>query len=385
MQITKFQTAIIEPVGGHGGMNYYDLGLARGLANNDCGVFLYTSTETNVENGLSFRVIKNFKGIWGKTPKILRAFRFFICLFITLQDIKCKSINLVHYHFFHYTAVELFCVKLAKVFRCKIVITAHDVESFFGHHSIKNAQIIFASADAIIAHNRISKNELVDKLNLIDEKIYVIPHGNYLDFIENRPSRDKAREILGLSPEEKIILFFGQIKEVKGLDILIQSLPEVLKRYPSLKLLIAGKVWKDNLSTYEKIISNYSLRNNVIFHTHYIPDNEVSNYYCASDLVVLPYRRIYQSGVLLMAMSYKIPVLASDIPGMTEIIVDGQNGYTFKSEDVEDLSQKIIKIFSNSDDLPEIAEKGYKTVVTEHCWDTIGKLTSEVYKKVCYD
>lgn len=372
--------AIIEPVGGHGGMNYYDFGLAKGLVAAQHDVIVYTSEETLVPNGLPFQVKKSFKGIWGDAPKFLRAIKFVYGLFTTLTDAKYNGINIVHYHFFGYTALELLCVKLSKLYGFKVVITAHDVESFSGGHDRDKALNILSSADKIIAHNNVSKNELVSKAALSASNIWVVPHGNYLDSIDTLPNKVVARSSLGLSADNKIILFFGQIKEVKGLGILLRSLPAVIDKNPNLMLVIAGKVWKDDFSNYERIISENCLNSHVISHIRYIADEDVANYYRAADLVVLPYKKIYQSGVLLMAMSYKVPVLASNIPGMTEVINDNKNGYIFESENIESLSLKLIDILSDTEELLRIGESGFETVSRDHDWLRIGQLTSEVYK-----
>lgn len=372
--------AIIEPVGGHGGMNYYDFGLARGLSTSDCNVLVYTSEETIVTDRLPFIVKKTFKGIWGKAPKIFRAIRFVSCLYSSLKDAKNNAASIIHYHFFHYTILEALCVKFAKLYGFKVVVTAHDVESFTGKRDAGKAKKILSEADMVIAHNEVSKQELISKISLPVSNISVIPMGNFMDSITEFAEKNIARKAIGLSPDDKVILFFGQIKKVKGLDILLQSLPKVVKQYPDLKLVIAGKVWKDDFAAYEKIIQDYDMGDSVISHIHYIPDDDVANYYRASDLVVLPYRKIYQSAVLLMAMNYKVPVLVSDIPGMTEVIIDEKNGYIFESENESSLSSRLIELFNDSEELACIGAAGFETVKKDYDWNRAGKMTCEIYK-----
>lgn len=372
--------ALIEPVGGHGGMNYYDFGLANGLSAAHCNVVVYTSEETQVSEGLPFVVKKSFKGIWGGAPKPWRAIRFVICLFATLKDVKARGIKIVHYHFFHYTTLEAICVGAARMYGFRIVVTAHDVESFTGARDKKKSQEILSSVDKVIAHNEVSKKELLNKIEIPSDMVTVIPHGNYVDYVKVSPDRAEARKAIGLSDQDKVILFFGQIKAVKGLDILLRSLPQVTERYTDLKLVIAGKVWKDDFSIYENLIRDNGLDRNVIRHIHYIPDSKVADYYRVADLVVLPYRKIYQSGVLLMAMSYSVPVLVSDIAGMTEIIMDGKTGYVFKSEDVSDLSAKLVNIFSDIDDKERVGGAGFEKVSSEYDWGLIGRKTNELYE-----
>jgi D-inositol-3-phosphate glycosyltransferase len=350
--------SIIEPIGSHGGMNYYDLGLAFGLNSNDTKVRLYSSEETDIPKNIPFFIKKPFKGVWGSKPKVIRAINFFLGLVHSLVDSKKNNVSIIHYHYFHYTYLELISVFLARLFLFKIVITVHDVESFSGKDSKRVAQHIFSLASKIIVHNSVSQKEIESHFANTKSMTSIVPHGNYLDTISIFKNAEMPRESLGVPKSSKVLLFFVQIKKVKGLDILLKAIPSVLEEHPDLKLIIAGKVWKDTFEIYQDLIEKNNTGENVISHIHYIKDEDVSKYYAAADLVVLPYRKIYQSGVLLMAMSYKVAVLTSDIPGMTEIIQDGMNGYLFESENISDLSTKIPSIFSNSDEITTVAQAG---------------------------
>lgn len=374
--------AIIEPVGGHGGMNYYDFGLAEGLVAAGADVIVYTCDKTDVSHDLPFEVKRSFNKIWGGTHKLLRAARFTLCLFNTLLDARRQEVELVHYHFFHYSIMETLCVSLAQLFRFKIVVTAHDVESFAGEYSNSAAGRILAKADKVIAHNDISRKELKEHANLLVEKIAIIPHGNYLNAIPKSPSLAEARKTLNLTPNGPVILFFGQIKEVKGLDLLLQALPSVIAKFPTLKLVIAGKIWKDDFSKYEKLIKENGLQGNIDLHVRYIPDKDVATFYRSADLVVLPYRRIYQSGVLLMAMSYGIPVVASDLEGMVEVVSDGLDGFIFKKGNTISLSEKLIHALANAERLKQVSRAGLEKMQTYHDWHIIGKQTLMLYQSI---
>ena len=99
-------------------------------------------------------------------------------------------------------------------------------------------------------------------------------------------------------------------------------------------------------------------------------------------MVVLPYKKIYQSAVLLMAMSYNKPVLVSNIGGMTEIISDGINGYTFEAGNEIDLADKIQLIISNSVNSRVIAEQGFQYIMDNYDWDVAGRKTLKLYQSM---
>lgn len=376
------KVAIIEPVGGHGGMNYYDFALCLGLTISGVEVTLYTCDETEVPNNLAFTVKQHFQRIYGNGSRHVRAVRYLLGLIDSLTDAYKLEVKLVHFHFFHTSLLEWFSVKLAKLFGFKVVITAHDIESFAKDSSQGMARAVYYACDLIIVHNQVSFKELNTRLRVTQAKIRVIAHGNYIDFINTHVSQQQARERLMLAGEGPFLLFFGQIKEVKGLDILINALPEVIKKFPLIKLIVAGKVWKDDFSKYQALVEKHKLSSNINFHIHYIPDELLSYYYQASNLVVLPYRKIYQSGVLLMAMSFGCPVLVSDLEGMIEVVQDNLNGFTFRQGDSHHLAQRLITILSDSRMTQGVAKAGYATVCNHYGWTQISHQTSQVYSEI---
>ena len=101
----------------------------------------------------------------------------------------------------------------------------------------------------------------------------------------------------------------------------------------------------------------------MILHTKFIDYEDVEHYYCSSDLVVLPYKKIYQSGVLMMTLSYERPALVSDLPPLIEVITDNENGFSFASENEDDLTDKIIKIILDKENLERVAIYSFSKTV----------------------
>lgn len=374
--------AIIEPVGGHGGMNYYDFGLAAGLVKAGCQVRVYTCERTEVPQGLPFECVLSFVGVYGKGNKFVRAARFFFGLIRSILDAKKWGGSVAHFHFFHCGALESAMVGLAKFAGLKVVVTVHDVESFAGDHSGRRSLSVLSKADALIAHNQVSKSELVDKIGVDARSISVVPHGNYIDFSMGNIDKSVARRRLGLPDDVPILLFFGQIKEVKGLEYVIKAADLLKKRGVDFRLVIAGKVWKASFEKYQAMIDEFDLSDRVIKDIRYIPDEETLYFYAAADLVVLPYKKIYQSGVLLMAMSLGVPVVASDLPGMCEVVEDRRNGFLFKSEDAESLAEVLESVVGKADLLKATRDAAFEDMRTNYSWSVIGQRTSSVYQMI---
>ena len=379
----NLRIAVIEPVGGHGGMDYYDFGLCGGLAKTGVDVVLHTCDETVIPAVAGFEVRHTYRGIYGKSAAWRRGVRFARGSLRAISSAVLEKRKIVHFHFFRVGSLALMNVLLARFMCRKVVITAHDVESFVSSLEVPfMSRMAYRLAHAVVAHNQLSRAELVGRLNVSPDKIAVIPHGNYLHMLAPMPKPEEAKARLEIPADAKVLLFFGQIKDVKGLDLLVQAMSDVLKKHPEALLLIAGKLWKTDFSLYQNKIDELGIADSCRKHIRYIKDDEVPLYYASAELVVLPYRHIYQSGVVLMAMSYGKAVLVSDIPGMTEIVSKGVNGFVFHQGDVGDLAIQINAALDEDDVRAHLAQQGYLHVRDKYDWLAIGESTGKCYETV---
>ncbi|OON68422.1 glycosyltransferase [Hymenobacter sp. CRA2] len=151
------------------------------------------------------------------------------------------------------------------------------------------------------------------------------PHPLYDSFGAILPKAEALRH-LGLDPQYRYILFFGLIRDYKGLDILLEAFAdERLQRLP-LKLIVAGEFYKDP-TPYEELIREHHLESRLVRATRFIPNEQVPEYFCAADLVVQPYKDATQSGVSQIAYHFERPMLVTDVGGLAELIPHGEVGY----------------------------------------------------------
>ncbi len=134
-------------------------------------------------------------------------------------------------------------------------------------------------------------------------------------------TKEEARKKLALPQEEKIILFFGFIRKYKGLDILIEAMPQL----NGIKLLIAGEFYEDEKS-YRELMDKPGIKEKIIDKTGFIPDSEVKYFLCASDVVVQPYRNATQSGVTPLAYHFEKPMIVTNVGGLPSLVPDGKVG-----------------------------------------------------------
>lgn len=366
------KVAMIEPVGGHSGMDFYDAGLCGGLREMGVDVALFTCDETEAVDGVT--VFRPYREIYGDGNFLVRGLRYVRGSLWSIWKARRLGMGLAHFHFFNVGVLELFNVAVARLAGMRCVATMHDVNPLTGRHMPLLKRLAFRFLNGVIVHNRPSQTDLEagGKLNL---PVAMIPHGNYAYDEGEIVSRDEARSALSLPKDGKILLFFGQIKPSKGLDLLVEALPEIAEEHEDAVLVVAGRRAKD--------LGDIDLDSDQIaVFDHYIPNEEVATFFSAADLVILPYRRIYQSGVLLNSMSVGRAVLVSDLPAMREIITDGKNGFLFRSGDVHDLAERVNQVLGDEGGRVSAEQHAKSYVTKNHSWGQIGKETSQFYRRV---
>lgn len=372
--------SMIEMVSSHGGMNYYDYGLMNSLSKLGHKVTLYTSSSLNFNFENSGATVDLcYDGMFSAKNKFVKLFKYIKGTNEALRKSKRNGVTIIHFQIFAITLLETYVVYKCKKMGFKVIVTVHDVDSFNKNNKLGLTKYFYNRVDKIIVHNQVSYNTLSNYLSNYNNskhllsKCNIIPHGSYIGMLPDKINKVDAKKKFGISENTFTFLFFGQIKRVKGLDILLQAYSRLLKETDrSVKLIVAGKIWKDDESIYSKIIEDNNLIPNLILDIKYIKDEDIVNYYSAADCIVLPYKKIFQSGVLLMAQSYGIPVIVSDLLGMTEIVTDQENGFVFKSESIDDLKRVLEKVMLYPD-FKIIEEKAYNKLINEYNWDIIAE------------
>jgi D-inositol-3-phosphate glycosyltransferase len=316
---------IIDHVGEKAGMDYYSSSLAKGMLSQNCKPSVYSNFVGMEAGEIEYRPY--FEG-HSKKNSVVKLYRLLHATVKASVESKREKSELVIVHLFSANVVTLLLVAIPKLFSLKTAIISHDVSSFADNDNTFMQNLIYNTfSDIIIVHNNFSYDALLQNVKIQDPaKVKVIKHGGYLDHIGERPDRDALRESLGLEPTGKYILFFGQIKKVKGLDVLLEAMSQVPN---DIKLIIAGKPWKDDFAQYDRLIDKHGLTERVVKMVRFIEDDEREKLFFAADVIVLPYRVIFQSGVLLMAMSHGLPVIASDLAPNKEIITHKKHAIFF--------------------------------------------------------
>ncbi len=240
----------------------------------------------------------------------------------------------------------------------------------------------FKQMDLILAHARETEEQLV-AVGLPRWKIKRILHGSYVHLCQPCDmSPREAKELLGIPANSRVILFFGSIEWRKGLDRLIDAFGMVAKDHPDLYLAISGYANEDFLP-YEAQMSRLRIRERVTVNLDWIPYGEMQRYFNAAFMVVLPYRRISQSGVLQLAYAFSRPVVVTNVGGIGETVPEDGTGLVTKSCDAGGIAEAIRELLSDPERAERMGRRGRELAETKYSWSGIARDVARLYHKLC--
>jgi glycosyltransferase involved in cell wall biosynthesis len=189
------------------------------------------------------------------------------------------------------------------------------------------------------------------------------PHPVYDNYGEILSKTD-ACKFLNLDSQKKYIIFFGFIRDYKGLDLLFHAINDDYFRKTDIKCIVAGEYY-GNEEKYNSLIDELNIRDILILKTDFIPDNEVRYFFCAADLVVQPYKTATQSGISQLAYHFERPMVVTDVGGLAEIVENGKAGYVVEPEPLK-IKEAIIEFFEK--DKSSLFSENLKKRKMEFSW-----------------
>ena len=245
---------------------------------------------------------------------------------------------------------------------------------------------IYSCFDAVFVHSEVNRREFVRLYGGPPERIHVIPHGNEGMFLAGGEGAAEggglARE-LGLKAGAPTALFFGTLTKYKGLEYLLDAFAEVRRRLPEAQLVVAGFPNPDvDTEALRARVEKAGIADAVKFYLRYVPVEEVAGLFAASDVVVFPYLMIYQSGALQVAYSFAKPVVATDVGGLSEAVVDGETGLLVPPRDAGALAEALVALLGDPERARRMGGRGRELSETEYSWGRIARSVRHVYAEV---
>ncbi len=379
-----------------GGDKPYALGMAAELSSAGIHADFIGSDDLGVPELLS-NPRMNFLNLRGDQrpqaspmTKVLRVLRYYAELIIYAATSKPKLFHILwnnKFQLFDRTLLMLYYKVLGK----RVVFTAHNVnaakrdqnDSWLNRLTLK---IQYSLSDHIFVHTDGMKNEMMADFGIAEGKISVIPFGINNTVPNTSLSSAEAKRQLGIRKHNKALLFFGNIAPYKGLEYLVAAFAELLKKEPSYHLVIVGnpKGSKNYWNQIREVIVRSGIGDRVIEKIEYVPDEETELYFKAADVLILPYTRVFQSGVLFLGYSFGLPAIAADVGSLKEEIIEGETGFVFTPRDSSDLASKIDKYFNSqlfySLQTRRAQIKNYAN--ERYSWDKVAAITTAIYSRL---
>lgn len=237
------------------------------------------------------------------------------------------------------------------------------------------AKYFVKPVDAFVVMSR-SVEEDMKKFVRADQPVRFIPHPIYDNY--GLPiAKDESRKKLGLDSDGKYLLFFGFIRDYKGLDLLLDAMADERIRKMGIKAIVAGEYYSDS-KPYEEQIERLGIKDLLILHTDFIPDSEVGPYFGAADMVVQPYKTATQSGISQMAYHFEKPMLVTNVGGLPEIVPNGKAGYVTEPN-AKEIADAIVDFYENN--RKESFEQFVKEEKKKFSWDTMVNGIKELAKQ----
>lgn len=236
--------------------------------------------------------------------------------------------------------------------------TIHDVGVHEGNNSIVNKwwnKTNFKGAEKFVILSRKFVPELLKKGIPVND-IAVIPHAGF-DYYQRIATKINTSQ-------KNNILFFGRIDKYKGLNILLDAMPLIIKEIPNVRLTIAGN---GDLNPYRNQLSK--VIDNIDIHNEWIKDEDVAGYISQAEILILPYSHATQSGVIPLAYAFSIPVIATDVGCLSEQVIDKKTGYLIEKNNPEILALSVIKMLNNRAELKEMGQFAHQYMLENLTWE----------------
>ncbi len=268
--------------------------------------------------------------------------------------------------------------------RAPLVFTAHNVRRHEPEDRDHRHQWAwYRHAEAVVVHTKESVDEV--RAAIGDQvRTVVIHHGDYTFFADRiHISPADARRGLDLPVEGRIILAFGAIRPYKGLKDLIGAMPEIRRRCPTARLVIAGPLLVGNGHEYRAAIVQAKAEGYVHFRPEYVPFDQVGLYFRAADVAVYNYEDVTDSGAVRIACSQRVPVVATAVGGFREFLTDNVCGRLIPPREPVALVAAVCEVLQDPERARKMADAALEMSRQQWPWAASARATVRLYQTVC--
>ncbi len=376
--------------GGRGGVADYTAELTRALATQGWQVQLATAEDHRyaAASGVTvtpvFHYVRGYSKLGGVARsagvgRVTNGLRFLAS--IPRLTRLAKQADVVHAQGWESPLLGVAAIGALRMSGARVVVqTSHN--TFERGHFLRRSRLALVRVlEWLTARTIVHTQSDVGRIPAaVRGRVVVIPHGEYGSLARTGGSieREAARAALGIAAGAPVTLLFGQLRKDKGLEDLLVA----VGRVPELVLIIGGKDI-GALAAAEPLLASPELAGRVIVREGFLPMEEVSELFAATDTVALPYRAASQSGVLLLAYGFERPVIVYPVGGLVEAVIDGETGWICARADPEALAEALAQcVAAGPLECARRGEAGARLAEERYAWPVIARRTGELYTEL---
>jgi len=319
----------------------------------------------------------------GLVRRFLRAIEYPLNLIILLAYVLIKRIKVVHFIWIISPWMDYQLIRLLQLAGCHVIYTAHNP---FPHEpkagDIRKYSRIYQRVDHVIALTNYTRNEIMAHCGISTEKISVLPHGDYKALFSRYGCNENlAKKVQQKARDCKIIAFLGHIRPYKGLEVFVDAFGLIKQRIPDSFFLIAGSVLVGDKKDWEEKLAQSCKPDDLWADIRFVPIEDIKAYLSVIDVLVQPYISASQSGNTVMAYAAGVPVISTDVGGLSEMTEDGKTGYVIAPGDPEAIADAIGKCFEG-DNYEKMSRNARRAAAEQFNWEKIAKQTAAVYQSL---
>lgn len=295
-----------------------------------------------------------------------------------IKNIKPQP-DLIHAHFSYPDGYGM--MKLAKRWKVPLVISALGTierkTAYEGSYTSRQIIEAMSFADKILSVSEDLKLHITN-LGINEEKVHVVPNG--VDTAKFKPTgKAHARDLLNLPQDKNIVLFVGALRKIKGVDYLIEAAKDFVNT--NTDLFMVGR--DDGLrKSLEKRAQELKIADHIRF-TGPVDHEKIPLWISASDILVLPSLSEGRPNVVLESLACEVPVVATNVGGIPELMIDGETGYLVPSKDPIEISRKINKLLENKSQRENMGKLGRRSIIQRGLtWEAHAKKTVNIYSEL---
>jgi glycosyltransferase involved in cell wall biosynthesis len=334
---------------------------------------------TPVDGARLLPVLPGYGGGKGKLRKLARELLGVLRLGFELWRHRRDA---VHVQSFRVTALEAPVYFALRPFLRRLVVTAHNAVP---HEPRRWHRGFFLRwyrlADRIHVLSSHTRDQLAREFAVAPEKLLLAPHGNYEGFVSDHPTSAAAacRSSFEIPQDARVVLFFGLIRPYKGVERLLEAF-ELLAKAEDLHLVIAGAAEPGLARALAAAIERSEAKTRIHLRPRFSTDAELAALLRMADVVVFPHTHVYQSGALLLAMSFGKAIIASDIPGLREYLDDGVEGVLCDTSKPPRLAREILALAREDGRRQALGAAAREVALESYAWDGIAQQIAGMYR-----